>query len=87
MKRRVEELEREVGSGPRPFEHVSDEELLAAIERLREGKPGGLAPFPGPAESWPTGFEDLSDDEVLARLGAVKASLGPMRHTKSETED
>jgi hypothetical protein len=85
MRNRIEWLEREVGAGPRPFEHATDDELRAALERLRRGEPSGLAPYPGPPESWPSsGLEHLSDDEVRGRLGAARVGLAPRHQPETE---
>ena len=54
---------------PRPYEHLTDAELLDALERDRRGEDtSDVPPYPGDPSTWPaTGFEHLSDD-ALRRL-------------------
>ena len=82
MKSIVKKLERFWGrGGPRPFAHVPDDELLAALERIRRGQPCGITVFPGDPSAWPpSGFEHLSDAEITDRLQAVTRRLRTPHH-------
>lgn len=72
MRHWVKALERRLGRGPRPFEHVSTEELSAALERMRRGEPSGVTILPPDVA---TGLESLSDEELTRRLEALRTQV------------
>jgi hypothetical protein len=71
-------LARQLGveTRPRPFQHLSDQQLLAGLERLRHGQPSGIHPYPGPPETWPPSpLDHLTDAELIERAEAMAAKL------------
>jgi hypothetical protein len=50
------------------YEHLSDEQLLAELDKARRGEPSDVAPYPPMDPSTPTGCEHLTDDELIAEL-------------------
>lgn len=56
---------------PPPFTHLSDQQLLAALDLLKAGVDVPLDPYPG--VTLETGFEHLSDRELRARMQAMVA--------------
>ena len=86
MKQIVKKLERRRGRrGPQPFAHCTDDELRAALERVRKGRPGGLRPYPGDPSTWPaTGLAHLTDKEIEQRLDAATKRLRTPHHREQE---
>jgi hypothetical protein len=84
MKGLIKKLERRLRGRP-PLAHLSDEQVLGAIERLRRGEPSGVDILP---LGMKTGFEHLSDQEILKRLEALRTQLcGGQRFDRTKKED
>jgi len=61
--------------GGHAYEHLTDDELIAELDRARRGEPSDVAPYPLTNPSTPTGFEHLTDAELLRQLTRARASL------------
>ncbi|MCZ6888599.1 MAG: hypothetical protein O7H39_08895 [Gammaproteobacteria bacterium] len=79
MRGTVKQLERKFGRlGPRPFAHLSDDEVLEALRRTAEGRPSGVTLYPDPERARqfiPPHIRAMSDDQLKARLQEVAARL------------
>lgn len=69
---------------PPAYSHLTDAELLAALDRSRAGIPITTGPaaklWPGDPSTWPsTGLEHLTDQQLLARMAVLAADLRAAR--------